>query len=37
VRVLEQGPLSWLQWTVNNIIECVPLTGQSLSELLQTL
>ena len=36
-RVREQGPRGWLQWTVNNIIECVPLTGQSLSELLQTL
>lgn len=34
VRVLEQGPLSWLQWTENKDIGCVPLTKQALSELL---
>lgn len=37
VRVLEQGMLSWLQWTENKDIGCVPLTKQALSELLQTL
>lgn len=37
VRVLEQGPLSWLQWTESEAIGCAPLTKQALSELLQTL
>lgn len=37
IRVMEQGALSWLQWTDNKDIGCVPLTKQALSELLQTL
>ena len=36
-RLIEQGVLSWLQWTEKGQIQCVPLTKETLTSLLRTL